>query len=155
VAARSITSPGFRDRRSSSPRFASQHGRLHQDRAQRVAQIVGDDAEHVVAQLDRVLGDPVEAGLLHRQGGARRHGPGEGEILRREMAARRGADEDQRADHPAVRQQRQRHERLRIQLTHQLTVLGVLRNRVQVCRRDVANQQRLLGVAYHGPRIRT
>ena len=83
VAARSISSAGFRDRRSGSPRLRRSIAACIRMRAQRVAQIVGDDAEHVVAQLDRSLGDPVEARLLHRQGGARRHRLGERNIVRR------------------------------------------------------------------------
>ena len=67
VAARSITSAGSRDRALRRRAAAPQQRRLHEDGAERVAQVVGDDAEHVVARLDGALGGAIEPRVLDRE----------------------------------------------------------------------------------------
>ena len=49
-------------------RAAPEQRRLHQDGPERIAEIVGDDAEHVVPRLAGSLRRAVEPGVLEREG---------------------------------------------------------------------------------------
>ena len=64
VAARWMTSTGFRDRRSGSGPVTLECRCLHQDRGKRIPQVMSHDAEHLIAELRGVDRSAVETCIL-------------------------------------------------------------------------------------------
>ena len=115
--------------------------RLQRDAAERIAKIVGDDAQDLVAGADGALRHAVEARALDRQGGAPaellrdEHIPGDVPVGR--------PDESQRPHDAPLRDERHGDQRLRIQRAQRAAVLVAVGDGLEKVRADVGNEPRL------------
>ena len=118
--------------------------RLQRDAAERIAKIVGDDAQYVVAGADGALGQAVETRILDRQRGA------PADLLRHEQVpgdvtgGRRCPDERQRPHQAPLRDERHADQRLRIDRVQRAVVLVALGDGFEKVGFHVGNQQRLV-----------
>ena len=96
------------ERRSGSGRDALESRRLHQDRGERIPQVVGDDAEHLIAELRCLDRGAIETCILDGHGGAVRQGFGPAKIALPVNAMLVRGSEQQHPEGSPMQQQRHR-----------------------------------------------
>ena len=148
VAARWIVSTGFRDRRSGPRPLRSRSVACHRDGAERIAKVVRDEPEHLIAELGGLDRSVVEAGILDRDRRAIRERLGQAKIaspVRGETQTRRERED---AEQLSMAEERQRHQRCRVHGAQRLQVLRALGNDSRYVGRDVLDEERLFRVEH-------
>ena len=98
VAARWITSTGFRDRRFWFRSAALKYTRLHRDGTERIAKVMSDEPEHLIPDLGRLDRRIVETGILDGDGRSLRQRLGQTKIALPVRARPGGGDEREHAE---------------------------------------------------------
>lgn len=89
-------------------RLVEQQPRAHDDRVQRVAEVVRHDSQHPIARQERLLCPAVEPGVVHLQGGELDEPLGERQIAVVVGAA--GGDEEDHTEQPVAGEEGDGHE---------------------------------------------